>query len=362
MRLLEYEAKQLLSAHGALVPSGQIITNANDVPKLSLPLVIKVQIPSGGRGKAGGVKKVNTDDQFSETVERLLSEPTLGYQADTLLAEEALRIKRELYIAITIDRASRSLILLAHTQGGIDIETSAHDSEMLQISLDGGGGEPDEKTQQQLFDYFKLPENLREQLHNICRSLWKTCTHEDALLVEVNPLVVTDDGQLICADSKIELDDAAAFRHDWNFEHMPESTQFVILNERGTVGSMANGAGLAMATVDAIQAAGAIPANFLDVGGGTNTDGMVAAFKKLSELPDVKAIVVNIFGGITRCNEVADAIVAARRSVPELPPLFIRLTGTNEAEGKAILESAGVPILPDLKSCVQAAASEVRNV
>lgn len=355
MRLLEYEAKQLLCAHGALVPSGQIITDAGDVPKLSLPLVIKTQIPTGGRGKAGGIKKVNTDNQFSEIIERLLSEPVLGYQATTLLAEEALPIKHELYIAIAVDRTTRSLVLLAHTQGGVDIETAAHDSKMLKVTLDS---KPNEEIQQQLFDYFKLPENLREQLRSTCHSLWKTCASEDALLVEVNPLVVTDDDQLICADAKIELDDAAAFRHDWDFEHAPESTQFVVLNEQGTVGSMANGAGLAMATVDAIRSAGAIPANFLDVGGGTNTDGMVAAFKKLSESPNIKAIVVNIFGGITRCNEVADAIVVARKSVPKLPPLFIRLTGTNETEGREILRNAGVPILPDLKSCVDVAAKE----
>lgn len=355
MRLLEYEAKQLLSAHGALVPSGQIVTNPDDVPKLPLPLVVKVQIPTGGRGKAGGVQKVNTDNQFSESVEQLLSEPVLGYQASTLLAEEALQVKRELYIAITVDRTHRKLVLLAHKQGGIDIESSAHDSKMFTVPLDG---KPNDEAQQKLFGYFKLPESLRRQLRDICQSLWKTCTSEDALLVEVNPLVVTNDDQLICADAKIELDDAAAFRHDWHFEQTPASTQFVVLDEQGTVGSMANGAGLAMATVDAIQGAGATPANFLDVGGGTNTDGMVAAFKKLSELPNIRAIVVNIFGGITRCNEVADAIVAARKSVSELPPLFIRLTGTNEREGREILQSADVPILPDLKSCVDAAAKE----
>jgi succinyl-CoA synthetase beta subunit len=353
MRLLEYEAKQLLSAHGAPIPEGQLITGADDTPTLPLPLVIKVQIPTGGRGKAGGVKRVETDTAFTETSRELLSQPILGYQAKTLLAEQAFQMVRELYIAITIDRSSQSLVLLAHKHGGIDIESAAHNSEMLRIPLNG---EPDEQTTRKLFDYFDLADNLRQPLNDICHSLWETCIQEDALLVEVNPLIVTADDRLICADAKIELDDAAAFRHDWHFEQALKSTQFVILNEQGTVGSMANGAGLAMATVDAIQGAGAVPANFLDVGGGTNTDGMVAAFRKLSDLPNVKAIVVNIFGGITRCNEVADAIVAARESVPHLPALFIRLTGTNEAEGEKILQNAGVPILPDLKSCVDAAA------
>lgn len=352
MRLLEYEAKQLLAAHGAQIPAGQLFTQDLNEPILSLPFVMKVQIPIGGRGKAGGVRPVYTDSEFRETAKELLSNPLLGYRVNTLLAEEMLEIKQELYLAITVDRPSRSLVILAHTEGGIDIEEAVRQSAPHKIPLQN---EPDESTTQQLLEYTGLTENMRGPVDHLLHALWATCVQEDALLVEINPLIVTATDQLYCADAKIELDDNAAFRHNWNFEQNPTGSQFVILNEQGTVGSMANGAGLAMATVDAIQQAGAQAANFLDVGGGTNARGMADAFERLSQLPRIKAIVINIFGGITRCDEVAEAILMAQSSVTNLPQLYIRLTGTNEAKGKEILERAGIATLPDLQSCVTAA-------
>ena len=357
MRLLEYEAKQLLAAHGTPIPTGWVITSKQHSGTLPLPLVVKSQIPTGGRGKAGGVKMVFTDSEFMETTEQLLTKPILGYRSNTLLVEQVLEIKQELYLSITIDRTTRTRTILAHRQGGIDIETAVHDSDIFKIPLPGG--EPSDTAQQALLEYYGLPENLRQPLANLVNSLWQTCINDDAVLVEINPLVVTNDDRLVCADAKIELDDAASFRHQWNYEQSPETTQFVALNIQGTIGSMANGAGLAMATVDAIQSAGAVPANFLDVGGGTNADDMVLAFRRIGELPNIKGIVVNIFGGITRCDEVASAIVEARQSVENLPPLFIRLTGTNEEKGKAILAGNGISTLPDLKSCVQAAAGGI---
>lgn len=357
MKLLEYEAKALLLKYNLPIPAGQLVRHSNDNPTIPLPLVIKVQIPVGGRGKAGGVKHISTLNEFHHATELLLSKPILGHQAHSLLAEQALDIKDELYIAITVDRTTRSLMLLAQKHGGMDIESAPHQSGMLALPL---SGEPTSRIYEALFNYYGLHKELNHTIQTICYGLWDVCVNEDAMLVEVNPLVITTDNKVVCADAKIELDDAAAFRHpDRQFEQVPDSTQFVILDEQGTVGSMANGAGLAMATVDAIQASGVSPANFLDVGGGTNTDGMVNSFRKLSGLPNIRAIVVNIFGGITRCDEVADAIIKARESVPNLPPLFIRLTGTNEQQGRDLLENAGVSIMPDLKSCVDAAAKEM---
>jgi len=351
MKLLEYEAKALLARNGMPTPAAQLLTGDHGVD-LDLPLVLKVQIPKGGRGKAGGIKLVRSQQELEQTAARLLSQPLLGYTVDKLLAEEALEIERELYLAITLDRTERCLVLLAHKSGGIDIEEAATKSEMLKIPL---STEPSVEVDDRLFKCYGLPNESKKQLHELCQKLYKACINEDALLIEINPLVLTQDNRLVCADAKIELDDSAAFRHDWQYELKPESTQFVVLNERGNVGSMANGAGLAMATVDAIQASGATPANFLDVGGGTNTAGMVKSFQRLSNLPNLRAIVVNIFGGITRCDEVANAIVEARNSVTNLPPLFIRLTGTNETAGQEILADAGISTLPDLKSCVDAA-------
>jgi succinyl-CoA synthetase beta subunit len=323
-----------------------------------MPQVIKVQIPTGGRGKAGGVKRAETVVEFESAVDNLLSTPILGYQASALLAEEALDKHQEFYLSITLDRNEQSLVLIAHKQGGVDIEQAVEIVPPLRILLQTP---PSDDQIEHLSDYYEVPASLRPQLTQICQSLWQICADEDALLVEINPLVLTGSDQLVCADAKIELDDAAAFRHNWQFTQKPINNRFVILNEQGNVGCMANGAGLAMATLDAIKAAGAEPANFLDIGGGTNTDGTVAAFRKLSKLPNLQAIVVNIFGGITRCDEVAEAIVQARRSVENLPPLFIRLTGTNEAEGHKILKKARIAILPDLKSCVDAAASKANH-
>lgn len=356
MRLLEYEAKNLLAEHNAPIPKSQLIFEPGIRSELAMPQVLKVQIPIGGRGKAGGVKRVETTVEFEDIVRNLLSTPILGYRAKTLLAEEALDIHQEFYLSIMLDRNEQSLVLMAHKQGGVDIEQAVQTSPPLRIPLQMP---PSDDQIEYLSDYFEVSASLRPQLGQICQSLWQACIDQDALLVEVNPLVLTGDDQLICADAKIELDDATAFRHNWQFEQKPASNQFVILNERGNIGSMANGAGLAMATLDAIKASGAEPANFLDVGGGTNTDGMVTAFRKLSELPNLQAIVVNIFGGITRCDEVAQAIVQARESVENLPPLFIRLTGTNEDEGHKILKRARISTLPDLASCVDAAARKV---
>lgn len=355
MKLLEYEAKALLAQNGIPIPTAQLLTSAYEV-KLESPLVLKAQVPKGGRGKAGGIKLVKSHQELEQTATQLLAQPLLGYKVEKLLAEEALEINRELYLAVAIDRSKQSVMLLAHKAGGIDIEETAAKSDMLKIPLHG---EPSTEVADAVFEYFDLPTDLRQSIQELCKKLWQVCTDEDALLIEVNPLVLTRDKRLVCADAKIELDDSANFRHDWHYELKPQSTQFVVLNELGNVGSMANGAGLAMATVDAIQASGASPANFLDVGGGTNAEGMVAAFLRISNLPNIKAIVINIFGGITRCDEVANAIIEARNSVANLPPLFIRLTGTNETEGQKILKRAGVPTLPDLRSCVDAAKEVV---
>ncbi len=359
MKLLEYEAKNILQKHGLPIPKGEVIHGADFQTGLSYPLVIKAQIPKGGRGKAGGIQIAKNYIEANSKTKELLSKPLLGCDVKTLLIEQALDIQREFYLAIILDRSRQSLVLLAHKDGGVDIEQVSGTEPPLRIVLTD---EPDEKIVRKLIGYFNLGDQLGQRLKKIVQGLWRTILEEDALLIEVNPLILTKQEELICADAKIELDDAAAFRHDWQFEVRPASTQFVILNEQGTIASMANGAGLAMATIDAIKTAGAEPANFFDVGGGTNVDGMVTAFQKMAKLPQVKAIVVNIFGGITRCDEVAEAIITATRTVKNLPKLFIRLTGTNEIEGRKLLEEMQIITLPALADCVTAATHEVNYV
>lgn len=347
MTLLEYEAKQLLKKHGLPVPHGVVVKDAAMPGGRPLPVVLKAQIPKGGRGKAGGVRVVHDEAEYLAVAGELLGKPLLGCRVDSLLAEEALQYVRELYVAVTVDRSIGRLVLLAHGQGGIDIEQAA--DEIVRIPL---AGSPDQSVAQRLGEALGL-QGRADELLVVVQKLYDMALAEDALLVEVNPLMVLDDGSLVCADAKVELDDAAQFRHpEWAFEYMPVSGQFVVLDAAGTVASMANGAGLAMATVDAIKVAGAEPANFYDVGGGTNIAGMVAAFQKIADMPEVRAIVVNIFGGITRCDEVAEAIVEAQKKCHNLPVLCIRLTGTNEAEGKSLLDAAGVQTFPTLADCV----------
>ena len=356
MKLLEYEAKTLLHKHGLPIPDNQRIRSANTKINLPFPVVLKVQIPKGGRGKAGGIKIVNDQAESERTAQALLEEPTLGYITTSLLVEEKLDYEQELYLAIALDRVSSQLTLLAHKHGGIEIEQLADEHDPLfKISL---ASSPTPEIIKALSGYYDFSGGMNGglgELRNIVSRLYEVCIQEDALLVEVNPLMVLKDGSLICADAKIELDDDAAFRHanrNAGFEAKSASNQFVELNVNGTIASMANGAGLAMATVDAIKAAGAEPANFYDVGGGTNVEGMVAASKRIAAMPKVESIVVNIFGGITRCDEVAQAIVEAKKISTALPGLYIRLTGTNETEGKAILEAAGILFYPTLADCV----------
>lgn len=336
-----------------------LVTKGSSLPPIALPSILKVQVPVGGRGKAGGIRKVDNRDEYEQTAKELFALEIKGYTPSALLAEEPLDIKKEFYLSLLIDRSTQSALLLANKEGGVEVESMDQQS-FLTIPLQAAPGK-NEVTQ--IMKAYELDESFTDQLQKLLKGIWDTFTTQDALLVEINPLVLTNGGKLICADAKIELDDAALYRHeDWRFENTVSSAQFVVLDNVGTVACMANGAGLAMATVDAIKAAGASPANFLDIGGGTNTDGMVAAFEQIKAIKSVKAIIINVFAGISRCDEVAQAIVIAKERFSDLPPLFIRLSGTNEAEGKAILKQHNIATLSTLQDCVTQAVKEVPHV
>ncbi len=357
MKLLEYEAKNLLREYGLPTPAGVVWRTSKARPELKLPAMVKAQVPVGGRGRAGGVRAAATVAELEAAGEALIGKELLGFTVNSVLVEQQLQPDRELYLAVALDRAQQALVLLAHHDGGVDIEDAA--GEPLEIVL---AGAPGDEQIRELAGYFGLPDERSEQFSEIVRNIYKLALTEDAVLVEINPLVLTTEGALVCADAKIELDDEAAFRHkDRNYEAAPASAQFVVLDAAGTIASLANGAGLAMATNDAIKAAGQEPANFFDVGGGTNTAGMVAGFEKIRALGQVRAIVVNIFAGITRCDEVAEAILAAQAQGPT-PPLFIRLAGTNAEAGKELLAEAGIELYGSLGECVEQAAAEVSRV
>lgn len=351
MKLLEYEAKQLLQRGGLAVPTGHLIERHTSSPVL-LPAVLKSQVPTGGRGKAGGVVVVETVDEFHQALPVLFDLPIKGLLPKKLLAEERLSIKHEYYLSLLIDRSSSAIRLVAHLDGGIEVEQN-HSDGFLNCEI-STATLSDCATR--LADFLQHDTRV---IASFLSQLFETFIVNDAILLEINPLILTTDSQLVCGDCKMELDEAANYRHpEWQFEHDPLDRNFVVLDPSGTVATIANGAGLAMATVDAVTARGMAPANFLDIGGGATAESVYEALVKLQEFPHMKAIIVNIFAGITRCDQIAKAIIEASEKLPTLPPLFIRLAGTNFEEAVALLTAKNIPTLGTLEDCL-AAANEV---
>ncbi len=349
MILLEYEAKNILQKFGVAVPQAEIVS---DAPSLEFPVVIKSQVPTGGRGKAGGVKIVKNIDEYLQVKNELLNLKIKDHQPKTLLAEELLDIDREFYLAFRIDTREQAIELIAHPNGGIEVEDNTSDDFYKKQLVSKSDLASAADTLAELYD---IPEKAYV-LEELLIKLFECFATSDAFLLEINPLVYTKNHKLIAADCKMELDDAAYFRHpEWKFEASPANTNFVTLDDAGTVATIANGAGLAMATVDAVAASGLVPANFLDIGGGANEESVLKAFNEIMRYENVQAIVINIFAGITRCDEVAKAIIAARAQFPSLPPLCIRLAGTNINEAKKLLDAEQIPLLPDLEACTQKA-------
>ena len=351
MILLEYEAKSILSNNGIAIPKGQIISTISDT---LLPCVVKSQVPTGGRGKAGGIRVVKTTNELVNTVNAVRDLSIGGFKPKVLYAEELLDIDREFYLTIRIDRDDSDIKIIAHKNGGIDVESET-DFNIISIR-----SENIEQIHRELSEYFNLDE--KNDLHGLLKNLYNCFISNDATLIEINPLVITKDNRLIAADCKMELDDMAEFRHpEWDFEEKIKSANFVSLSETGNVATIANGAGLAMATVDAVAAHGLVPANFLDIGGGANTESVLKAFRQIVEYKSVQAIVINIFAGITRCDEVAKAIVEAKNQITELPPLFIRLAGTNFEAAAEILAKENIDLLPNLEKCLDNAKESING-
>ncbi len=341
MNLLEHEAKSILSQFAIPRPRGEVVRPGDAAP--ISPIVLKSQVHTGGRGKLGGVRVVPNGDTaliMSELFALMIKDEL----PRTLLAEELLDIDQEYYLSLMIDRSLGSVEVVAHREGGIEVE--AHESSEffrheLTPTLTSVVGDI-------LADYLDLSEKSFA-LQDLLTRLYQCFVESDALLLEINPLVLTKSGQLVAGDCKMTLDDDAGFRHpEWQFEAEERDANFITLDPDGTVATIANGAGLAMATVDAIHAAGFTPANFLDVGGGATVEGMVANFEKIGKFPKVTAIVINIFGGIVRCDTVAEAILAAREKVPGLPNLYIRLSGTNSDEAAQLLSVQGMTLYANL--------------
>lgn len=355
MKLLEYEAKQILSSGDIPTPASFVVAK-NSEPAF-MPCVVKSQVLTGGRGKAGGIALVNSPAEFISACETIRLLPIKGFLPKTLLAEKLLSIKRELYLSLLIDKTSAQIILMAHTSGGVEIEQNRA-NDFLKLPLTKFNCK---SVGEQLSEYYNLPDKSFI-LQDLVEHLYACFVKNDATLIEINPLVLTTEGEIVAGDCKMELDDAAAFRHpEWNFEDEAAEVNFVTLDNQGTVATIANGAGLAMATVDAVADAGLVPANFLDIGGGANEASVLAAFKRIMEYPNIDAIIINIFAGITRCDEIAKAIIAARTQINALPPLYIRLAGTNFEQAVELLTAEQITTLSTLELCIEAVKTKGKS-
>ena len=368
MNLHEHQAKALLAEYGIPVPPGRPVFSVNEALEASDELggdswVVKAQIHAGGRGKAGGVKKVFGRDALEKTAGDLLGSRLVTHQTgpagqpvNRLLIELPGVVMRELYLACLVDRALERVVFIASSAGGIDIEAIAtnHPEKILKAVADPVAGLQAYQCREIGFA-LGLKDKQIAALSRLMLSLYHLFCARDLSLVEINPLAVVSDGELIALDAKIQVDDNALFRqkaleelHDASQDDPKEhrahefGLSYVALD--GNIGCMVNGAGLAMATMDLIKLHGGAPANFLDVGGGTTADKVAEAFKLILSDPNVKAILVNIFGGIVRCNLIAEGIIKAVKEVGIEIPVVVRLEGTNADKGRALLKGSGLKI------------------
>lgn len=349
MRLLEYEAKNLLSACEVPIPRGKVFA-ANELQAITAPIVLKSQVPIGGRGKLGGVQIVRQQSDVESAARKIFNLKIKGFLPSKLLAEEILDISREFYFSLNINRQTAAIELLAHTGGGVEIESQ--DTAVF-FRRDITDNREFEALADELADYLDIASKAF-LLQDIIENAYRCFIDNDCLLLEINPLVLTSDGKLIAGDAKITVDDAAAFRHlNWQFEDNSTEHNFVILNRDGAVATIANGAGLAMATVDAVTASGLVPANFLDIGGTATSDKILDCFRQITTVDNINVIIINIFGGIVRCDEVARAIIDAQRQIPDLPKLAIRLSGNREAEARQLLAQYNLPLFDSLEAILE---------
>ena len=369
MKIHEYQGKELFRKYGITVPRGIAAFSVDDAVRAAKELggpvwVVKAQIHAGGRGKGGGVKLARSLDEV-----RLLASQILGMQLVThqtgpggqvvrrLLIEDGADIKKELYAAMVVDRATQRVVLMASADGGMDIEeVAARTPERIhKVFIDPCKGRSDMDSDGIALK-IGIPNLLLPQARKMFEALYRLFHETDASLVEINPLIVTGDGRLIALDAKLNFDANALFRHpeivamrDLDEEDPAEieASKFDLsyISLDGDIGCLVNGAGLAMATMDVIKLYGGSPANFLDVGGGATAEKVTEAFKIMLRNPDLKAILVNIFGGIMRCDVIAQGVIAASRAVSLKVPLVVRMKGTNEKEGRQLLADSGLPII-----------------
>jgi succinyl-CoA synthetase beta subunit len=365
MKIHEYQGKQLLAKYGVKVPRSVVVKDAEQVAsaveQLGLPVVVKAQIHAGGRGKGGGVKLARTLEEAIDVTRKMLGMKLVTHQTGpegrevrTVLIEEGLKIKQEFYLGIVLDRATSRLVFMGSSAGGMEIEeVAAHEPEkILKESIDPAVGLQPFQARKLAFG-IGLPNEVVSKAAKFMTALYRAVVDLDSSLAEINPFLLTDDGELYALDAKLNFDDNALFRHkdyaelrDLNEEEPLEieaskhDLNYIKLD--GNIGCMVNGAGLAMATMDIIKLAGGEPANFLDVGGGASQERVENAFRILLSDQNVRAVLINIFGGIVRTDMVASGVVAAARNIGVKVPVVVRLEGTNVEKGREVIEQSGL--------------------
>jgi succinyl-CoA synthetase beta subunit len=375
MKLHEYQSKQIFNKYGIPVPRGRIATTALEARQISEEIggqvVIKSQVLVGGRGKAGGIRLAKSPKEAEEIAAQILGMEIKGLPVRKVLVDPAANIHQEIYLSITNDRNARRPVLMASAAGGVDIEEVAHTSpeKIIKVHIDPLLGLRDYQARD-ISIGIDLPKQHWKQFTDICRGLYRAYTDCDATLAEINPLVILKEGLLSALDGKMLIDDNALFRHPELAEmrdideEAPAETEarkfglsFIKLD--GSIGCMVNGAGLAMTTMDIVKMVGGEPANFLDIGGGASADKVAAALRIILADQNVKAILINIFGGITRCDDVARGILTALDEVKPTIPMIMRLVGTNAEEGRKLLADANMITASTL---VDAAEKSVASV
>ena len=370
MNVHEYQAKELLRGYGVPVPPGRLAASPAEAESAARSLdakvvVVKAQVHAGGRGKAGGIKVAKSPGEAKRLASEILGMTLRTHQTGPagklvrkVWVEAGCEIERELYLAVVLDRAAEDLAIIASTEGGMEIEEVAARTpeKIVTVHVDPAVGLQPFHVRRVAFS-LGLGAEAVPRLESFLGGLYRLFVGKDGSLAEVNPLVVTRSGDLLALDCKLNFDDNALFRHpdlrelrDPDEEDAREreahELDLAYVGLDGDIGCLVNGAGLAMATLDMLRAAGGAPANFLDVGGGTDRERVAAAFKLILADPQVKTILVNIFGGIVRCDLVAEGVVAAAREIGVQVPIVVRLQGTNAAEGRAILQASGLDLTP----------------
>jgi succinyl-CoA synthetase beta subunit len=379
VKLHEYQSKRVFAQYGVPIPEGDVATTPEEAraiaERLGGPVIVKSQVLVGGRGKAGGIKLARTPDEAAQLAAQILSLEIKGLPVRKVLVDQAADIRQEIYLGVVMDRAAARPVMMASSEGGVEIEEVARTNPeaIKKVHIDPFIGLRGYQTRW-LAKGIGLDPALHRPFDRIAQGLYRAFVESDASLAEINPLVVTGEGSLLAVDGKMVLDDNGLFRHadlaemrdvdeETPTEREAREAGLSYVQLDGEIGCMVNGAGLAMATMDITKHFGGAPANFLDIGGGAKADRVAAALRLILADPNVKAVLFNIFGGITRCDEVAKGILAALQEVKPQVPMVVRLVGTNEEEGRRLLEKSGYAMITatTLAEAAQKAVAAARN-